>query len=158
MPNKRRLITFCLAFLSGLFISASIRAENADPIEWQRQGPLELGMDAGEVLTAWGPPKSRLERETAREEIWEYPRGRAVFALGKLKAWDLPTQSSATVAAPTPSPKPTLGQEYRVEDILGDLLKTQSPAEEDTKPGFKKLPSRPLAAPVGRAEPPEEKQ
>ena len=158
MPNKRRLITFCLALSAGLLIAGMAKAENADPIEWQRQGPLELGMDAREVLTAWGPPSSRLERETAREEIWEYPRGRAVFALGKLKAWDLPDQSSISVVTPTPSPKPPLGKEYRVEDILGDLLKAQGPPEDESKQGLKKLPTRPQGAPVGRGQLLEEKE
>ncbi|MFM1848321.1 MAG: hypothetical protein RL417_1795 [Pseudomonadota bacterium] len=63
-----------------------------------RPQPLVAGMSPREVLTQWGAPLERLERETKREEVWWYP-GRAMvsFSSGKVVEWTLGTPPRAAI-------------------------------------------------------------
>lgn len=49
-----------------------------------RKSSLELGMSQYEVLSSWGAPQDKSERESARIEVWSYPEGDLFFHEGSL--------------------------------------------------------------------------
>ena len=58
---------------------------------------LTAGSSYGEVLSAWGDPLDKVEKDIKREVVWYYKDGaKVVFREGRLKSW---RPTSATVAA-----------------------------------------------------------
>jgi len=51
--------------------------------------PLPVGMSQEDVLSIWGEPLEREERETKREATWLYPgRAMVAFAHGRVADWN----------------------------------------------------------------------
>lgn len=86
--------------LAALLTSISISGEAEI-----RPPDLEVGLSQAGVLTRWGAPAEKHERETKREEEWSYRGGmRVVFREGKVSRW---TREDSPVSIETPPPTPT---------------------------------------------------
>lgn len=72
--------------------------------------PFSLKMTPKEVLSLAGPPKVRVEREVAREEVWEYENYTALFRDGVLVDW---TGRDLEIKA---TPTPQVEEEEEVDE------------------------------------------
>ncbi len=64
-----------ISLVTPLFITGALSAQS-------RKVPLELGMNQYQVLSNWGAPIDKSERESARTEVWSYQSGDVVFHEG----------------------------------------------------------------------------
>lgn len=127
----------------SLLASFVTREGNAD----FRPQQLTVGMSQEEVLTLWGAPLEREERETKREATWLYPgRATVAFAAGRVARWDggsqyrsvIPLSAAMTTAldakgkteVTAPSPEISEGE---MQDILNEIVERS--AADGTAPG-----------------------
>lgn len=80
-----------------------------------RVPPFSEDMTPKQVLTLAGAPLARIERETAREEVWEYPYYKVHFREGKLIDW------TGKIAQVKPTPTPT-EDEIEREEMLEESI------------------------------------
>lgn len=106
--------------------------------------PFSLKMTPKEVLTLAGPPKVRVEREVAREEVWEYENYKALFRDGVLVDWT--GRQPEVIATPTPQAEDeeeieeaseevqTSNDEVPFDEILDALPKDPDGAAQPSAP------------------------
>jgi len=113
-----------------------------------RPQPLTAGMSSGEVLTMWGSPLERIEREAKREETWWYPgQAMVAFASGKVVDWRLGTPPRSAIplsAAMVAALDSGEGAEKKVEnppvsdgdmkEILDEIVERGESAPEGSSP------------------------
>jgi hypothetical protein len=84
------------ALLVVSLVGGAVRAET-------RPAELEVGLSQGAVLSRWGAPLEKEERETKRHEVWRYRGGSQVaFAEGKVVTWVLGMGVFDSRALPVP--------------------------------------------------------
>lgn len=77
--------------------------------------PFSLKLTPKEVLSLAGPPKVRVEREVAREEVWEYENYRILFRDGVLVDWT--GRKLEIKATPTPQVDEEEGDDESTEEV-----------------------------------------
>lgn len=126
---------FFLAFPLFLAVSSSVaRAERFKP-------PLEPGMSVGDVLIRWGDPEDKVEHESRRTVVWDYPDGKVIFLEGRLVAFPSRTQAldeklavrlAKRPAVPQPPSDGAQAANQKGDDILSEVLRELPP--DDGKP------------------------
>jgi len=143
---------------SGLIVLAGLIAALAAPgagFGEMRPQPLEVGLTQREVLSRWGAPDEREERETKREDVWRYKGGSQVsFAAGKVVTWEIGrgisggiplspalAESAARSAADADEVKVT---DSDVKDILDQIVEKSN--QQGSQPQGNQAPSRSAGA------------
>ncbi len=95
----------------------------------KRLPPLSNGMNYSDVIAMWGAPESKQERESKRDDIWVYPKGKVFFHEGRVVGWVDKTAIALTLQGQEDSApksglaKPGQGKTEEVEQILNEIMK-----------------------------------
>lgn len=122
--------------------------------------PLQLGASTGQVLTSWGEPTEKIERELKHEVVWNYPQGAFVtFKKGQVIAYqlaggqvvDAKSQARQIAAQQTVAAAPTEVIAGTTRDLVRDIAK-ELPSSPDAP--YTEPPPQPGRA-AARNQPPQ---
>lgn len=137
LTSPRRILAGVLLALAATVVQPAL-AEKTKP-------PLQLGATTGQVLTSWGEPTEKIERELKHEVVWNYPQGAFVtFKKGQVIAYqiaggqvvDAKSQARQIAAQQTVAAAPTEVIAGATRDLVRDIAKElpSSPDAPYTEP------------------------
>jgi hypothetical protein len=114
----------CWIVVIGLVVGGPIETCYGDG----RYPELSNGNTIGQVVTLWGDPKEKIERELKGQVVWYYPHGAYVlFQRGKVIRWRSPSGGSMAAAQPTPkmtvAPVSTSAIDSATRDLVRDIAR-----------------------------------
>jgi hypothetical protein len=124
LQEKMRELIFVILGVLALFLSTLVAVAEL-PVEL-----VEVGMSHAAVLRELGPAQKKIEFETKREELWEYPSGIVRFRNGRVVVVEATAATKAMTAdmveldrrPEEPSLSSKTPRQTTVEDILNEVM------------------------------------